>query len=438
MKLCVFGLGYVGCISAGCFAELGHYVIGVDIKPEKVRLVNEGKSPIVEPQISEIISKMVSAGRLRATNDAVEAVLNSEVALVCVATPSDSCGAIDIRYLLKVTEQIGSALQKLEEYFVVVYRSTMLPGTLENHLIPTLEKYSHKKMGVDFGVCLVPEFLREGSAVYDFYHPPFTLIGQADMKSAEKIKQLFSSINAPIEITDLKSAAMIKYANNTFHGLKVCFANEIGNICKQLGIDSHRVMELFCMDRVLNLGPYYLKPGFAFGGSCLTKDLRAILNVSRQHFLQLPVLESILPSNDLQIKRALELIARYNKKRIGLLGLSFKSETDDLRESPLVILAEQLIGKGYRIKVYDENVSLARLIGANREFIEREIPHIAELMTDQVAELLRHSEIIIVGNKSPKFKEIIKQATAEQIVIDLVRIINNPSEIVAQYEGICW
>ncbi len=438
MKISVFGLGYVGCISAACFAEMGHDVIGVDVKPEKVDLFGKGKSPIVEPELDDILERAVEKNKLRATTDVIEAVNYSDVSLICVGTPSNSLGGIETSYLERVSEQIGAALKAKNGFHVVAYRSTMIPGTIENTLIPILEESSGKRSGKEFGVCIIPEFLREGTAVRDFYQPPMTLIGAADQKSAQQVKVLFSGIKAPLIETDIKTAAMIKYANNTFHGLKICFANEIGNYCKELGIDSHRVMEIFCMDKVLNLGNYYLKPGFAFGGSCLTKDLRALLNTAHTRFLELPLLESILKSNEQQIKRGFHIIEGYGKKRIGMLGLSFKAGTDDLRESPLVILTERLIGKGYQVKVYDENVMLARLIGANREYIEREIPHIADLMTSDLDDLLQHAEVIVVGNKNPAFKKILSKTSPDQIVVDLVRIIDSPDEIPAVYEGVCW
>ncbi len=438
MDISVFGLGYVGCISAACFADLHNNVIGVDVNEHKVNLLARGKSPIVEPKLEEILADVVQEGRLSATTDVAAAVNGSTISLVCVGTPSDDRGAMDTRYLVRVSEQIGECLKNKDGYHIVAYRSTMIPGTIQNELIPALEQHSGKKAGADFGVCMVPEFLREASAVHDFYNPPFTLIGQLDDKSGHELAVLFSSVDAPVTRTDLKTAEMLKYANNTFHGLKISFANEIGKMCKQLGIDSHRVMELFCMDNVLNLGAYYLKPGFAFGGSCLTKDLRALLNLAHKKFVQLPVLESIMKSNDQQIKTGFDIIERQGKKRIGLLGLSFKAETDDLRESPLVILAERLIGRGYKVKVFDESVMLSRLIGTNREYIEREIPHIAELMTSEPDELLDHAEVIVVGNKSPEFKKIIANTSPEQVVVDLVRIVRSGDEIPARYEGICW
>ena len=438
MKLSVFGLGYVGCISAACFADMGHDVTGVDVKPEKVKLFDKGKSPIVEPELEEILTRVVGQQRLHATTDARAAVQQTDISLVCVGTPSDKFGGIETGYLERVSEEIGKALKDKDDFHVIAFRSTMIPGTIENKLIPAIETASGKTVGNGFGVCIIPEFLREGSAVKDFYHPPITLIGSVDPKSSELVKELFSAVSAPVVETDIKTAAMIKYANNTFHGLKICFANEIGNFCKELGVDSHRVMEIFCMDKELNLGNYYLKPGFAFGGSCLTKDLRALLNLAHKKFLELPVLESLLKSNERQIKKGFDIIERYGKKRIGLLGLSFKAGTDDLRESPLVILAERLIGKGYLVKVLDDNVMLARLIGANREYIEREIPHIADLLTSDPDDLLNHSEVIVVGNKTPGFKHILKKTAADQVVIDLVRLVDNPNDIPAEYEGVCW
>jgi len=368
MRLSVFGLGYVGCVSAGCFARAGHDVLGVDVNQTKVNFVNAGKSPIVEAAIGELIEDVVARGKLRATNQAKEAVANSEVSLICVGTPGNSDGSIDLRHVKRVCEEIGRALKDKRERHTIVVRSTVLPGTLETVVVPTLELYSARKEGRGFGVCVNPEFLREGTSVQDFYSPPFTLIGAEDEAVAAVVRQLYAQIDAPVFEVSIKSAEMIKYACNSFHALKISFSNEIGNLCKRLGIDSHQVMDTLSRDTKLNLSPCYLNPGFAFGGSCLPKDLRALTYQARQMDVELPVLSAVLTSNRLQIDRAVEMVLKTGKRRIGLLGLSFKAGTDDLRESPAVTLAEILISHGHEITIYDPNVTLTGLVGANKEY----------------------------------------------------------------------
>ena len=437
MKLSVFGIGYVGCVSAACFARDGHSVIGVDVNPTKVAIINEGRSPIVEPGIAEIISDAVVAGGLTASTDSTEAIRLSEMSLICVGTPGNSNGSLDLRYVTRVCEEIGTALKDKAEGHIVVIRSTMLPGTIEKTLIPILETHSKKKAGRDFGICINPEFLREGTSLKDFYAPPFTLIGAQDEKTAAAVRQLYQDVQAPIYVTRLQTAEMIKYVCNSFHALKVSFANEIGNICKELEIDSHEVMEIFCQDTKLNLSPYYLKPGFAFGGSCLPKDLRAINYKAKELDVDVPVLSAILPSNRLQIERALDIVTRTGKKRIGVLGFSFKAGTDDLRESPMVNLIETLIGKGYQLSIYDRDVSLAKLFGANKEYIEREIPHISQLMCKDIDSVLENSEVIVLGNKGDEFRQLESRLKDDQIVIDLVRCFEGRSSD-DRYHGVCW
>ncbi len=436
MNLSVYGIGYVGCVSAACFAKEGHDVTGVDVNPTKVEIINSGNSPIVEPGIGELIQEAVNAGQLRATTSAAEAVNKSAVSLVCVGTPSNANGSLDLRYVTRVCEEIGAALRTKEERHVVVIRSTMLPGTIENVVLPTLEKTSGKTGGSDFGVCINPEFLREGSSLKDFYAPPFTLIGADDDQTVATVRALYANIDAPLFQTDVKTAEMIKYVCNTFHALKVSFANEVGNICKALTIDSHAVMEIFCKDTKLNLSPYYLKPGFAFGGSCLPKDLRAINYKAKELDVEVPLLAAILPSNRLQIERAVAMVARTGKKRVGVLGFSFKAGTDDLRESPMVVLIETLIGKGYKVSLYDRDVSLARLFGANKEYIEREIPHISQLMCSTIDEVLESSEVIIIGNKAEEFRQAAAKLRTGTTLIDLVRLFDKTSD--DTYQGICW
>ncbi len=437
MYLSVFGIGYVGCVSAACFAKAGHNVTGVDISSAKVDIINLGKSPIVEKGLNELIGEVVAAGRLRATSDSREAVRNSQVSMVCVGTPSNANGSLDLRYVTRVCEEIGDAIRDKSERHIVVVRSTMLPGTIATTVVPTLEKASGKTAGRDFGVCINPEFLREGSSLKDFYAPPFTLIGADDEPTAETVRQLYAEIDAPINVTAVKTAEMVKYVCNCFHALKVGFANEIGNICKEMGIDSHAVMDIFCQDTKLNLSPYYLKPGFAFGGSCLPKDLRAINYKAKQLDVEVPLLSAIMPSNRLQVQRAIDMVVNTGKKRIGVLGFSFKAGTDDLRESPIVTLIEALIGKGYQLSIYDRDVSLARLFGANKEYIEREIPHISQLMRDSIEEVMSGSEVIVMGNGAEEFRRIDSQLRDDQVIIDLVRLFDKTVSD-GPYQGICW
>jgi GDP-mannose 6-dehydrogenase len=437
MRISVFGLGYVGCISAACFAKEGHDVIGVDVNSTKVDIINRGESPIVEAGIGEIIQEMVSSGHLHATTDPGQAIQNSDVSVVCVGTPSNANGSLDLTHVKRVCEEIGARLQEKTQRHTVVIRSTMLPGTVENVVVPKLEEYSGNKAGKNFGVCINPEFLREGTSVKDFYAPPFTLIGADNEETATLVRQLYAGIDAPVFVTAVKTAEMVKYVSNCFHALKVSFANEIGNICKALVIDSHEVMNVFCQDTKLNLSSYYLKPGFAFGGSCLPKDLRAINYKAKQLDVEVPVLSAILPSNRLQIQHAVEMVLQTGKKRVGVFGFSFKAGTDDLRESPMVSLIEALIGKGLQLTIYDREVSLARLFGANKEYIEREIPHIAQLMRGSIQEVLRESEVLIVGNRAEEFRAIESQVANDQLILDLVRLFDRTSSE-DHYEGICW
>ena len=437
MRLSVFGLGYVGCVSAACFAKEGHEVVGVDVNPTKVEIINSGRSPIIEAGVGELISEMVAAGRLRATTDSAEAVAATEVSLVCVGTPSRENGSPDLTYIERVCREIGSALETKRERHTVVIRSTVLPGTIELTVVPALEAYSGKKAGTDFGVCINPEFLREGTSLEDFYAPPFTLVGADDEGTAALLKRFYAWIDAPLYVTPIKAAEMVKYACNTFHALKVSFANEIGNVCKGLGIDSHEVMRVFCEDRKLNLSPHYLKPGFAFGGSCLPKDLRAINYKAKELDVDTPLLSSILPSNCRQVEHAVEMVLRTGKTRVGVLGLSFKAGTDDLRESPMVALIEALIGRNIQLAVYDRDVSLAWLFGANRVYIEREIPHISQLMRSDLGEVLKTSEVIIVGNESEEFRQIEGRLRGDQVVLDLVRLFGSKTSG-GNYQGICW
>jgi GDP-mannose 6-dehydrogenase len=404
----------------------------------KVESLNRGESPLIEPGLGDLIHKNVNAGRLKATQDTEWAVLNSDLSFICVGTPSNTNGSLNTDYVTRVCEDIGSGLAKKNAFHIVVVRSTLLPGTTEEMLQPILENCSGKTTGIDFGIGYNPEFLREGTSIKDFFDPPYTVIGADDEKVMEAVKQVYSMLDAPLIEVPIKVAEMVKYVNNAFHALKVTFANEIGSICKQQNIDSHQVMEIFCMDRKLNLSPYYLKPGFAFGGSCLPKDLRALLYHSRKLDMHLPVLEAILPSNELQIAHAYQLIRQTGCKKIGVLGLSFKEGTDDLRESPMVELIEHLVGKGYQVKVYDKNVSLSKLHGANRAYIEHEIPHISQLLTESIEDVIEHSDVVVVGNKTEGYSEIAEKLREDHKVIDLVRVKNGPYTSNGHYQGIGW
>ena len=366
MKVSVIGLGYVGCVSAACLAEAGHEVVGVDVSQLKVDMINEGHSPIIEPGISELLAKGKDSKRLSATTDTAAAVTATDLSLVCVGTPSQPNGSLDLTYIRRSCQQIGEALAKLDRYHVVVIRSTMLPGSIEGVVIPTLESASGKRAGQDFGVSINPEFLREGSSIYDFNHPPFTLIGADDERAAKQVSQLYTQLDAAVITVGIKEAEMVKYTSNCFHALKVAFANEIGNLCKKLGADSHKVMDVFCQDTKLNISSAYFKPGFAFGGSCLPKDLRAINYKAKELDVEVPVLSSILPSNRQQVERTVDMVLGTGRKSVGILGLSFKSGTDDLRESPMVTLVETLLGKGLKLTIYDRDVQMARLVGANK------------------------------------------------------------------------
>jgi GDP-mannose 6-dehydrogenase len=437
MKICVLGLGYVGAVSAGCLAREGHLVIGVDPETVKVDLINDGKAPIIEKDIGQIIEAQVSAGRLRATIDVTAAVLNTDLFLVCVGTPSRSNGDIDLTHLRRVCEQVGTALRHHPAAPIVVIRSTVLPGTMRSLVIPVLEERSGRRAGVDFGVCINPEFLREGSAVDDFFNPPKTVIGELNRASGDLPASLYAGMAAPMVRTDIETAEIVKYADNAWHALKVGFANEIGNFCKALEVDSHRVMDIFRRDTKLNLSPYYLKPGFAFGGSCLPKDLRALLHKAKTLDVALPILTAILPSNEGQIERGVRAVIAQGRRKVGVLGFSFKAGTDDLRESPVVELMERLIGKGYDLRVFDANVNLAKIRGANRDYILNRIPHISRLMVSSVDEVLAHAETIVIGNAATEFRDVPRCLNERQTLIDLVRVTDSRS-VAGIYEGICW
>lgn len=436
MRISIFGLGYVGAVSAGCLSSDGHEVIGVDPNPTKVDLINRGVTPIIERDIGEMIAKAVANGRLSATTSVRSAVAATDLSLICVGTPSQLNGNLDLSYVRRVCEEIGAALAAKAGFHVVVARSTVLPGSMRDVVIPTLEQTSSKKAGVDFGVCNNPEFLREGTAVYDYYHPPKTVIGESDSRAGQVLVDLYAKMNAPLIRTDVETAEMVKYADNCWHAVKVAFANEIGNLSKAVGVDGHKVMAIFCQDTKLNLSPYYMKPGFAFGGSCLPKDLRALTYKARTLDIDTPLLSAVLPSNQRQIERAIEMVTRKGNRRVGVLGFAFKAGTDDLRESPMVDVIEALLGKGYELKLYDKNVNLAALTGANRDFILNHIPHISRLMVDSMAEVLEFAQTLVIGNGAVEFKAAMAGLRPDQVAVDYVRVTEATSG--EGYDGICW
>ena len=435
-RISIFGLGYVGAVSAACLARDGHTVIGVDPNPTKVDLINQGKSPIVEHGLGELIAAGVTERRLSAVSDAATAVAGSDISFVCVGTPSAANGSLDLRYVEAVCEEIGAVLKTLGRHHTVVIRSTILPGTMQSVVLPALKRASGREPGRDFAVLNNPEFLREGTAVNDYFNPPKTVIGAMQPEQAKPLEEVYAALPGPKITTSLETAELVKYVDNVWHALKVGFANEIGSICKQLDIDSHPLMDIFCQDRKLNISPYYLKPGFAFGGSCLPKDVRALTYKSRQLDLKLPIIGSILDSNELHLQRAMDMVTRHGRRPLGVLGLSFKPGTDDLRESPMVELVERLLGKGYDLRIYDRNVSLASLMGANREFIYRHIPHIARLLAPTLEEVVEHAEILVVSHNSPEFEAVARQPRPGQRVVDFARVTAGRSA--NAYDGIAW
>lgn len=437
MRIAVFGLGYVGTVSAACLAEQGISVIGVDVNRDKVERLNRGESPIIEPGLEDLVRGAVAADRLRATTDWREAVRETELAWLCVSTPSGDDGNVDTQYLERVCQQIGSALADRDGAYTVVIRSTALPGTTEEKLIPILEQNSGRGVGSDFGVSYHPEFLREGKALEDFRHPSKIVVGSLDERSSEPLERLYRDFDAPYLRTSIRTAEMVKYADNFWHALKVGFANEIGSIARSVGVDGREVMRIFCEDRKLNLSEAYLRPAFAFGGSCLPKDVRALAFRANRLNLDLPILEAVLPSNRSHVDRAFRIVSDSGNRRVGMLGLSFKPDTDDLRESPLVEMAERLIGKGYDLRIYDHNVSLSRLTGRNLAFIEEHIPHIASLMVEDLSDLVGHAHTLVIGNADTRYREALEMVTDGQVVVDLVGL-GDGSVNGARYHGICW
>ena len=436
MKVSVFGLGYVGAVSAACLACDGHQVIGVDVNPYKLEQIQVGLSPIVEPGLDERVAKAVRLGRLRTTDRAEEAILDSDISLICVGTPSNGNGSLNTRYVENVCAQIGTALARKADYHVVVVRSTVLPTTVNGLLRPILEQVSGYRAGDDFGLAMNPEFLREGSSIKDYYHPSFIVVGELDERSGAAVECLYSAVEAPVVHTGIETAEMVKYVSNAFHALKIAFANEIGNLAKAHGLDGQTVMEIFVQDRQLNISPAYLRPGYAFGGSCLPKDVRAILYRAKEFDLDLPLLEAVMESNEKQIQRAIRMVEQTGQKKVGILGLSFKVGTDDVRESPAVPLVETLIGRGYNVVVFDEIVDPEMLIGANKRYLERELPHIASLMCSSVEDVLQQSDVVVLTNSSDMFADVPQRLRPEQTLIDLVGKAKGKQGF--NYEGICW
>lgn len=438
MRVSIFGLGYVGAVSCGCFANDGLEVIGVDVNPTKVGLMNEGRSPIVEERIGDLLAQATREGRLSATTDVAAAVTESDVSIISVGTPSSPNGRISLDAVERVSEEIGRAIARKPTRHLIVVRSTVLPGSVRAVVVPALERTSGKRLGADFGVCFNPEFLREGSSVQDHYHPPYTLIGSWDPRDGEQAASLYTKVEAPVHHVTVETAEMVKYASNAFHALKITFANEIGMLAQACGVDSRAVMRLVCADTKLNISARYLTPGFAFGGSCLPKDLRALLYRAREADVELPMTRSILTSNRHQIDRAIELVLGLKRKRVGIFGISFKAGTDDLRESPLVMLTEALIGKGLDVRIFDGEVSLARLVGANKDYIEREIPHIASLLVNDFGQVAAHSEVLVIGNASRAFEDLPAHCRPGQTIVDLAGIQRLRETPGIDYRGITW
>ncbi len=436
MRISIFGLGYVGAVCAGCLSARGHEVVGVDVSTAKIDLINNGKSPIVEPGLEALLQQGIETGRLRGTTDVAGAIRDTELSMLCVGTPSKKNGDLELDYIESVCREIGYVLRDKTTRHTVVVRSTVLPGTVKNVVIPILEDCSGKKAGVDFGVAVNPEFLRESTAIKDYDHPPMTVIGELDKQSGDALESLYSELDAPIIRKDIEVAEMIKYTCNVWHAAKVTFANEIGNIAKAVGVDGREVMDVVCQDKTLNLSQYYMRPGFAFGGSCLPKDVRALTYRAGQLDVEHPMLGAIMRSNVAQVQNAFDIIASHDKRKVALLGLSFKAGTDDLRESPLVELAEMLIGKGFDLSIYDSNVEYARVHGANKDYIESKIPHVSSLLNSDFNQVVAGSDIIVLGNRDERFRALAQHAPEGKQVVDLVGFMKHTTN--GTTEGICW
>ncbi len=438
MNISIFGLGYVGAVSLGCLARDGHHVIGVDLDQTKLDLIRQGATPIIEEGMEGLMSNAKACGLVTVTDNAVEGVHQSDVSFVCVGTPARSNGSQDLSAIQRLSEQVGSAIKSKAGYHVLVIRSTVFPGTVEDIIIPIIEQHSGKRKGEDFDVCFQPEFLREGTSIKDYDNPPFTVVGTGSERAERVLRDLFGHLPCEFLVTSIRTAEMLKYACNIFHALKATFANEVGRLAQAMSVDSHSVMDLVCRDTRLNISPAYLKPGFAFGGSCLPKDLKAMLYVAKSQDVSVPMLSNVLTSNTVHIDHAIDAVLASGKKSVGLIGLSFKSGTDDLRESPLVVMAERFIGKGLDLQIYDPEVNVARLIGANRRFIEETIPHIASLMTKSCEDLVKQAEVLIVGLNDKAIMEVLYKKTREdQMILDLVNIPSK-DRVQGNYRGVCW
>jgi GDP-mannose 6-dehydrogenase len=437
-RISIFGLGYVGAVSLACLARDGHQVVGVDVDPVKLDLIRSKKSPILEEGIQELMRDVVESGRVTVTNDAVQALRDTELSFICVGTPSAANGSQDLTFILRLAEQLGAALKDKQEFHTFVIRSTVQPGTVEEKIEPILERASGKRSGVDFGLCFQPEFLREGSSIRDYDHPPYTIVGGNCEQAVNSVREVFQHLEAKFLITNIRVAETLKMSCNAFHAMKITFANEIGRVSQALGIDSHEVMRLVCADQRLNISPAYLKPGFAFGGSCLPKDLRALTNIAKQHDIVLPMLSSLLASNRVHIDHAVDKILKLGRPKVGMLGLSFKTGTDDLRESPLVLVAKRLIGEGCELRIFDPEVQLSRLLGANRSYIDANIPHLKSLMCSSMSEMLDPSEVILVGLQQSALSDSLQaKVRPDHYLIDLVNLPNRDL-LRCRYEGICW
>ncbi|MBQ7520489.1 MAG: UDP-glucose/GDP-mannose dehydrogenase family protein, partial [Clostridia bacterium] len=419
MDISIFGLGYVGCVGAACLAKLGHHVIGNDVSESKVRLINEGKPTIIEAEIDDLVRQGRESGRLEASTDIQYVVSNSEISFICVGTPSSKQGHLNLNYIYGVARQIGEALRNKDGFHIVAIRSTVLPGT-NKKVGEIIAEASGKERGKGFTVVSNPEFLREGTSVEDYMNPPLTLIGTDSPLAEEKFRELYKAISGEFVATDIEVAEIMKYVNNTFHALKIVFGNEVGNICKSLGIDSHKVMEIFCKDRQLNISPYYFKPGFAYGGSCLPKDSKALRTLAHDHYVDTPVINAIDLSNELQKKIAIDIIESKGRKTVGILGLSFKAGTDDLRNSPIVDVAEALHGKGYELHIYDRNVRLSQLTGTNADFIRAKMPHLHQIITDDLDAVCQACDVLVVTNKEKEFASL-PEKYPNKCIVDLVR-----------------
>lgn len=438
MNISIFGLGYVGAVSLACLARDGHRVIGVDVDPAKLDLIASGKTPVVEEGMVDLMAQVVGSGRVAVTSDVKRAVLDSEISLICVGTPSAPNGSQDQGALVRVAEELGRAMRDKSTPHLFVFRSTVVPGTVEDVLGPVIERESGKKEGRDFHVCFQPEFLREGTSIKDYDKPPFTIIGTRSDYPAARMRELFGHLPGEFVTTTVRAAETVKYCCNNFHALKITFANETARLCEALGVDPFAVMDLVCRDTQLNISKAYLKPGFAFGGSCLPKDLRATMYLAKMRDVELPMLGSILSSNRAHVDHAIAKVTASGRRRIGMLGLSFKAGTDDLRESPMVTLAEYFIGKGMNLLVYDPEVHLSSLLGANRRFIEQHVPHIGSLMRPDIAEVIGQSDVILVGLNDVRVVEGLKQHLRDDhVVLDLANLPDRDA-FKGQVQGLCW